>query len=149
MFLISTKLFFVVSVTLVEAYYKGVKVGVPYIAEKFNVNKRTLSIVFNRLMRTGFLRSQTGGSNAGFIFTDDPRTITIADITIALEGEQRMDSFRELCPESICMQENCDGCLLKEVANDAIKASYSKLSSVSLYDLYVTATENSKKSSKK
>ncbi len=144
MFLASTKLFFVVSTLLVESYYKNIRLGAPHIAEKFNVNKRTLSVIFNRLMRTGILQSQTGGSNAGFILTRDPRTISIADITIALEGEIHMESYREVCPDSTCLQLTCDNCILKKVADEAAEALYAKLSSLSLYELYQSALENDK-----
>ncbi len=121
---------------MVESYINKNMISAPELAEKFNINKRALMPSLHRLTQAGYLRSQIGGSNPGFIFTRDPRQISVTEIIRALEGELRMEPCRELLPDVNCACVDCESCMFHNSINKLIADSKAILSKTTLYDLY-------------
>ncbi len=139
MLLKSTRLFFIITPILVEAYNQKRMLTAPFLSDLMKVNKRALTPSLHRLMQVGFLRSQTGGTNPGFIFAKDPRQISITEVVMTLEGVRPMDPCRELFPEANhTIKDGCT-CLLCTLMNKQIAQAVDVFTKISLYDLYEDA----------
>ena len=117
MLLLSTRLFLIVSSSLIKGYSDKVKITAPNIAKEFNMNSRALMPALRRLTQVGLLNSQVGGSNPGFILARDPAKISMYDIITALEGDFCMSSCRELVDDVKCEIQYCDDCSIYKIIN--------------------------------
>lgn len=84
----------------------------PDIAERYNMNVRALSPALRRLVMTGILRSQCGGTRPGFMLSRAPEEVTMLEVVRALEGNFRMDCCRTVLPyvQCSCTEDNCRVC---------------------------------------
>lgn len=136
MFLMSTKMCIISCSAFVDGYYAGRKTTATSLAKKFGLNIRTLNPSLNKLIHAGILRSQVGGVDRGYIFTRDPKEITIADIIEAVEGfsstTKRSNALRDVLSS---IDQSVDQRLSDthdQVANFA-REQYSK---ITIYDLF-------------
>ncbi len=100
MFLMSTKMCIISCSAFIDGYYAGTKTTATSLAKRFGLNIRTLNPSLNKLIQAGILRSQVGGVDRGYIFTRDPKEITLCDIIEAIEGfsdtHKRRDELRDV-----------------------------------------------------
>ena len=73
---------------MVSNYYSGVPIKIPEIADVYGFKPRSINPSFSKLVKAGILSSRVGGTydQRGFMFTKDPKEITLYDIVYALEG---------------------------------------------------------------
>jgi Rrf2 family protein len=86
---------------LAENYHTG-RIQIKDIAQKRNIPKQYLDQIFNRLVRTGLIKSYRG-NKGGYKLADDPSNISLIKILELLEGEielsknnQTIDSITDL-----------------------------------------------------
>ncbi len=101
--------------------------------ERASLNERSLSVILTRLVRTGILRSVTGGKIRGYMFSRDPRTIYLGEIVETLEGVRSFNSCREILGSVKCVIK-CDECMIYGAINGAYNDVYNKLKLISVYD---------------
>lgn len=121
---------------LIAGYYAGQKTTATLLAEKFGLNIRTLNPSLNKMTHAGILRSQVGGVDRGYIFTRDPREISVYDIVEAVEGFSYMKTCEEALDGSKCSKEDCTLCPLFETSaqiRDYTKEQYKKISILDLF----------------
>lgn len=136
MFLLSTKMCIVSCHELIKGYYAGHKTKATLLAEKFNLNIRTLNPSLNKMTHAGLLKSQVGGIDRGYIFTRDPKEITLYDIINAIEGFSYMKNCEDALHGATCAIDTCDNCILyntSKLITDNAKEQYKK---ISIYDMY-------------
>ncbi len=144
MLLTSTRLFFIVSFALVEAYLNKIRITAPELASRYNVNKRALTPPLHRLVQAGILRSQVGGANPGFIFAKSPKEIAISDVTSILEGSIKFMECRQIMPDIQCELPSCDFCIINREMSTVVDKAKSALASFTLYDMYLNALKHTK-----
>lgn len=136
MFLVSTRIIFIVSVGLVKSYEENKKITAPKLASDYNLNVRVLNSALRSLVKAGILNSQIGGTQPGFIFSRNPRQISLYEIITALEGKTRMMSCHDVIPNMKCDIKDCSRCMLYEVVSENLKNLHDKLKSISIFDHY-------------
>ena len=133
---LSTRLMLIAASHLVRGYHNKVKVTAPYIAERCNMNPRALMPALRRLTQVGILRSQTGGSEPGFILSRDPSEITMYEVISALEDDMLMPSCKEINDKLNCEITNCENCPIYKVINIGISRITTELKNTSLLQHY-------------
>ncbi len=122
---------------MVPLYYEGIRLTVPEMKERFNVNPRTITPALTRLVRAGVLNSKTGGTERGYIFASDPKNVTVYDITTIIQGDFKMRCCRDVIgDEKACLVSKGGSCQVLEKMNAALQGVISELKSVTLYDQY-------------
>ena len=121
-----------------EGYYKGCKITAPEIASKYNMNVRAILPALRALTKAGILISQTGGNEPGFIFARDPKTISMFEIIILLEGNLKMYSCHQVVNGICCDLKDCNNCLIYNGVNNALESIRTTLRSVSVYDHFMS-----------
>lgn len=140
--LFTTRLCIIACRHMVPYYYKGKHVKASEIAELYNFKVRSLSPSFTVLVKAGILSSQVGGRERGFIFALDPKTITLYDITHALEGESQID----FCEDALnCQPLKCEDCSINHELRNLIEARRVILSSTTIYKHYESKREMEEK----
>lgn len=134
MVLIATRLGVIACRYLVEGYGEGRYISVPEIADKFSMNARALMPAMRQLVRVGLLRSRVGGNTPGFIFSKDPKDITLYQILVALEGETRFVCCEELIPGLRCDCKDKTQCKFNSMFGGIMDGAILKLSSISISD---------------
>lgn len=136
MFLVSTRISLIVCRGLVSGYEQNKKTTAPELASRYNVNIRILNTSLRHLVKAGILYSQVGGSDSGFIFSRDPRLISLFEIVKVFEGETKMMCCKDVMSNVKCDQDDCSNCLVYGGINQNLKALHDKLKSISIYDHY-------------
>ncbi len=136
MFHTSTRLALIASRFLVEAYYSGYKIPSTDLASEYNMNTRALMPALRKLTQAGVLRSQTGGTDPGFIFTRDPKTISLYEVITILEGETMMIKCSAVVNDICCDIEDCDNCIFYTLTKERIDNLKTKFKNVTLFDHY-------------
>lgn len=134
MFLISTRLGLIACRHLVSGYYQDRYVSAPEIAEKNNMNVRALMPALRQMTRADILRSRVGGKEPGFIFSRNPKDISVLDILVALEGESYFVCCKELNSELKCDCMDKHKCDMYELFNSIISQAKVRLSNISIKD---------------
>jgi Rrf2 family protein len=96
------------------------------ISAKHPIPERYLEQILSNLRRAGVLQSQRG-SKGGFILAREPRQITLLEVVIMLDGEQKEK-------ESNC-EENLEKGLVMEIWQQADVSAQSILSQYTIQDL--------------
>ena len=112
-----TRLFLIVSRSLVQGYADKVKISAPSMANRYNVNSRALMPALRRLTQVGILKSQVGGRKPGFILARKPSKISMYEIIVALEGEFKISSCRDIMDNVKCRIDNCNNCSVFQIIN--------------------------------
>ena len=133
---IPTRLIIIVSSTLVETYYTQKPVTAKSMSEQYGLSYAALTQSFKELCKSNILLSHRGG-NYGYTLLKDPKILTVADLLIAIEGEEKFECCRKLLSELNCSQSRCDDCLIASAFHEVNKHKYDKLRSITLYDLYI------------
>lgn len=134
MITIATRLGMIACRYLVTGFNEKRYISAPEIAEFYNMNVRALMPALRQLTRVGILHSRIGGCNPGFIFSRNPKEVTLFQVLVALEGYIRFPCCRELVPSLNC------GCHSKEVCetfllmDEVIESVTAKLNSISMAD---------------
>ena len=134
MLLLSTRLFLISTIYLLEGYSEKVKITAPDIAEKCNINSRALMPALRRLTQVSILKSQVGGCEPGFIFARDPAKISLYEVIVALEGEFQISTCRNLIDNVKCEIKDCDECLLYKVINNGLSRMIHDLKRTTIVD---------------
>ncbi len=134
MILNSTRLCLAACRFLAEKYYDKVRVSATEIADKYNMNQRALMPNLNRLVKAHILNSQVGGRNSGFIFAKDPKTISINDIIITLQGSFEFNCCADLMCDFDCEIKDSTICPIATSIKEAISLAESKLNNVSVWE---------------
>ena len=133
---LSTRLMLIASSHLVQGYNNKKKITAPYIADRCNMNSRALMPALRRLTQVGILRSQTGGSDPGFILSRDPSTISMYEIIGALEDDMVIPSCKEINETLKCDISNCENCSIYKIINIGISRITNDLENTSLQKHY-------------
>ena len=133
---LSTRLMLIAASHLVQGYNNKTKITAPYIAERCNMNSRALMPALRRLTQVGILRSQTGGSEPGFILSRAPSEISMYEIIGALEDDMLMPSCKEMNDTLNCEITNCENCSIYKVINIGISRITTDLKNTSLLQHY-------------
>lgn len=141
MFLVSTRVCLIACRFLVQGYLNEKRMTAPEIAKEFNVNVRSVNPGLRQLVRAGILRSMTGGTNPGFIFAKDPKSISLFDIVYTLEGEINMLCCRDIIKGVDCNMDDCAKCLVYGSINNGFKLIHENLKSISIYDHYLSCNK--------
>lgn len=144
MFLVSTRLGLIVCRQLVRGYEEGIRLTAPELAAMYNMNVRILNTSLRSLVKAGILNSQVGGVNPGFIYSRDPKTISLYSIVTAFEGETKMMCCQDLLAKVKCDMENCANCLIYGGINKSLKELTQKLQSLTIYDHYRACVDEKK-----
>ena len=136
MFHYSTRLALIASRFLVESYYNGYKVPSTDVAAEYNMNIRALMPALRKLTQGGILRSQTGGNEPGFIFARDPKTISLYEVIVALEGETNFEGCRDVMGGVSCDLQNCKNCIIYSSMEKGLAAIKHTLENKTLFDHY-------------
>ena len=129
-----TRLFLIVSRSLVQGYADKVKISAPSMANRYNVNSRALMPALRRLTQVGILKSQIGGSKPGFIFTRKPSKISMYEIITALEGEFKTSSCRDIMDDVTCEIDKCSDCSVFQIINKGTFQIINDLKNTTLSD---------------
>ena len=127
-----TRLFLIASNFLVQGYSDKVKISAPSISKKYGMNARALMPSLSRLTQVGTLNSQVGGANPGFILARSPDKITMYEIILALEGEYKTSSCRDIMENVKCDIQNCDNCSIFQSINNGMFTMVNKLKATTL-----------------
>ena len=144
MFLSSTHFGLIACRYLAEGYENGIRISAPDIAARYNMNKRALMPALRRLTQVGILRSQVGGRDPGFIFSKDPKEISLYDVIYALEGTNEMDCCKEIISEISCDMKRCCDCIVYKTIKTGMSQINDQLKETSVYEHYLTV-KNEKK----
>ena len=134
---IPTRLIIIVSSTLVETYYTKKPITAKLMAEQYGLSHVALTQSFKELCKSNILMSHRGGGS-GYTLLKDPKTLTVADLLIAIEGEERFDCCRKLITGLSCQHTSCDECVVFDAFNKVKEQKYDTLRSITLYDVYVS-----------
>lgn len=134
MFFSTTRICIIASRYLVEAYYEGVHVTAPLIAERFDINVRSVNPALRQLVQAGILDSQTGGANPGFMFSRDPKMISLYDIIVAFNEDKPMECCRNRMKGVECGVDNCSKCIVFSEVNSSLNIFYNQMKEISLYN---------------
>ena len=129
---IATRLGFIACRYLVQGYYDNRYISAPEIAEHYNMNVRALMPALHQLTKAGILRSRVGGTTPGFIFTKDPKDLTLFQIITALEGAVHFECCKELVPGLKCDCKNNDGCGIFSSFHSILDNASNQLSSITI-----------------
>lgn len=136
MFLTSTRISLIVCRGLVRSYKNNTKLTAPELAALYNLNIRILNTSLRTLVKAGVLNSQVGGSEPGFIFSRDPRSISLFEIVTVFEGESKMMCCKDVISNIKCDVDDCANCLVYGGINQNLRDLSEKLKSISIYDHY-------------
>ncbi|MFI3265159.1 MAG: Rrf2 family transcriptional regulator [Rikenellaceae bacterium] len=138
MLLIPTQLAILVCTHLVPYYFEGVRVGVPEMQKRFNVNPRTLNPALRTLVHAGILNSRTGGLDRGYILARDPKSISVYDIVHLIQGEPKVECCVETHGCMNCEAVKCSNgyCKIFNRLNSVLEISRQEIGKISLYDQY-------------
>ena len=125
---------------LVQGYNNKVKITVPYVAERCNMNPIALMPALRRLTKVGILRSQTGGRKPGFILSRDPSEISMYEIIGSLENDMLMPSCKEM-NDKLNDKLNCENCSIYKVINTSISRIITDLKNTLLQQHYELSLE--------
>lgn len=114
----------------------------PEIAKEFNVNVRSINPGLRQLVRGGILKSMTGGTNPGFIFSKDPKFISLFDIVYTLEGETNILCCKDIIKGVDCNMNDCTECPVYESINKGFKSVHENLKSISIYDHFLSCNKS-------
>lgn len=142
MFLQSTRMCLIACRYLVEGYMQNKRITAPQISKRFGMNVRMLNPAFSQLVRHGLLSSQVGGTEPGYIFTKDPKEITIYDILLTLEGEVKMQCCKEILSTEGCIKQEKETCLIYNTINKGLKDLKYELMKINLTQDYLNYTGN-------
>ena len=145
MFLISTRISLIVCRGLVKSFKNNKKITALELASRYNINVRILNTSLRNLVKSGILSSQVGGSEPGFIFSRDPKSISLYEIVTVFEGESKMMCCKDVISNIKCDQEDCANCLVYGGINQNIKDLSDKLKSISIYDHYKSCVNEKQK----
>ena len=127
---------------LTEGYYTNKYISAPAIAEKYNMNTRAIMPALRQLTRTGILHSRVGGKEPGFIFSRDPKSISILEIFIALEGDFRTTCCREIIKELKCDCRKKEDCSVLSLITHLFEQAKKSMAAISIYDHALKAKAN-------
>lgn len=123
---------------LVKGYYENRYISAPEIAEYYQMNVRALTPALHQLTKAGILRSRVGGTTPGFIFSKDPKEISLYQIMVVLEGEPHFECCKDLLPNLKCDTEKCEECQLLSLFDGVLNNVRKKFSSISIVDYIIT-----------
>ena len=138
MFLSSTHFGLIACRYLVIGYKAGIRISAPDLAARYNMNTRALMPALRRLTQVGILRSQVGGRDPGFIFSKDPKEISLYDVIYALEGENEMNCCKEVISDISCDMNKCCNCIIYGTIKTGLSLINNQLKDTSLYEHYLT-----------
>lgn len=130
--LLSTRLAFIASRFLAQAYYDGKWTTAPEIAGRYNINVRALTPALQGLTRAGILKSRVGGRTPGFIFVKEPTDIMLSEIMNALEKKEAMSCCKELIPGLVCDCSSMGDCRIFALFESISKEISHKFSNISV-----------------
>lgn len=140
MFLVSTRISLIVCRGLVKSFEKNKKISAPELATRYNLNVRILNTSLRNLVKAGILNSQVGGNEPGFIFSKNPRLISLYEIVTIFEGESKMMCCKDVISNIKCDVDDCANCLVYGGINQNLRDLSEKLKSISIYDHYKSCT---------
>ena len=134
MLLMSTRLGIIACSYLVECYYIDTWVSAPEIAERYNMNVRSLMPALRNMTRAGILKSRVGGKNPGFIFSKDPKNFTLWEIVNILEEKAVMECCVDIVPGLKCDCRDKTKCGIFKILGISIDEIHNRLSSITIAD---------------
>ncbi len=126
----------------IKGYYAGQKTTATTLAQKFGLNIRTLNPSLNKLTHAGILRSQVGSVDRGYIFSRDPKEISIYEIVNATEGFDYMKNCKQMLAGVSCAHKECDDCILYKASSSIVDFSREEYKKISVYDLFMGKEQN-------
>lgn len=127
----STRLGIIACRYLVQSYYNNKYISAPEIAEHYNMNVRALMPALHQLTKAGILRSRVGGTTPGFIYSKDPKELSLHQIMVVLEGEPYFGSCNELISNLKC-DRKCDDCVLLSLFHGIINNIKKQFSAITI-----------------
>ncbi len=121
---------------LIRGYYTGRKITATHLAEKFDLNIRTLNPSLNKMTHAGILKSQVGGVDRGYIFTRDPKNITVYDVVNAVEGFAYMKNCKNALQGATCSISDCSNCIMFSAAAKIVDFTKEEYKKITIYDLF-------------
>ena len=106
------------------------------ISKRQNISPRYLEQIFQKLKKSGVLKSKRG-PQGGYILAKKPSEIRLIDILSITEG----DLFIVSCSEPDHKCENSFGCITKDVWDGASEALHQYFSNITLEDLCKKASK--------
>lgn len=137
MLLMSTRMCIICCSELINGYYAGTKTKATFLADKFNMNIRTLNPSLNKLIKAGILKSQVGGVDRGYTFNRDPKEVTIYDIIYAVQGFDFLKNCKDAIEGSKCNLTDCTTCKLFDATNSILEIAQEKYKSITIFDLFM------------
>jgi Rrf2 family protein len=111
---------------LANHYAHKTPVTMSDISSKHPIPERYLEQILSNLRRAGVVQSQRG-SRGGFILVREPRQLTLLEVVIMLDGEQKEKESRS--------QENLEKSLVWEIWRQADVSAQAVLSQYTIQDL--------------
>ncbi|MBE9006485.1 Rrf2 family transcriptional regulator [Fortiea sp. LEGE XX443] len=112
---------------LANHYVHKTPVTMGDISAKHPIPERYLEQILSSLRRAGVVKSQRG-SKGGFVLAREPRQLTLLEVVIMLDGEQK----KEECSSRETLEKN----LVWDIWGEADRASQAVLSQHTIQDLY-------------
>lgn len=134
MLLVATRIAIISCQHLSRCYYDNKWTTAPDISERYSINVRSVNNALHILSRAGLLRSRVGGREPGYIFTRDPKTISLFDIVRAVEGEVDVVCCKDTISELKCECGDKSNCKLFEHMDSVVKTAYRQLAEISVAD---------------
>ena len=119
---------------LVEKYEEQINVSAPDIAQKYNMNVRALMPALRKLTQAGILNSQIGGKAPGFMFSKDPKNISLYEVIIELSEERKTWCCRNTTSIINCGMQTCDSCNIYRTITGGMDKIHEVFKHVSVFD---------------
>ncbi len=121
---------------LIKSYYAGNKITATSLADKYNLNIRTLNPSLNKMKQKGILQSQVGGVDRGYIFARDPKEITVYEVIEAVQGFGYMENCKDFLNGAKCAKDDCSECHLHLTSKYVTDFAREQYKYISVYDLF-------------
>ncbi len=137
MLLLSTRMCIISCAEFIKGYHAGQKITATLLAEKFNLNIRTLNPSLNKMTHAGILKSQVGGVDRGYIFTRNPKEISLYDVIAAVQDIGNMKNCKDAVHGAACVFTDCTTCKLYNANNAIMEFAREQFKNISIHDLYI------------
>lgn len=111
---------------LANHYVRKTPITMSDISAKYPIPERYLEQILSNLRRAGVVQSQRG-SRGGFVLVREPRQLTLLEVVIMLDGEQK--------EKESAVEENLEKSLVWEIWRQADVAAQAVLSQYTIQDL--------------
>lgn len=136
MLLKSTRVCIICCSEFIDSYYAGHKITATSLADKYNLNIRTLNPSLNKMKHKGILQSQVGGMDRGYIFARDPKEITVYEVIEAVQGFGYMANCKDFLNGAKCAKEDCTECQLYLTSKFVTDFAKEQFKLISIYDMF-------------